>query len=83
MAHLAIIAGLRALLEGFTSSAAIDELRSAEAAFLREITGGDFGVHSRVANLQRATACHHSAAHFIIAIRRARMYDLRGWKQRR
>ena len=83
MARLIIIAGLRVLLEDFTSSATVTELRLAEAAFLRHATGGDFGVHNRVASLERATGCHHSAAQFIVAIRRARMFDLRGWRQRR
>jgi hypothetical protein len=81
-ATLGRIAGLRVLLESFTSTASASELRSAEATFLRDATGGDFGVHNRTANLGRAAGCHHSAAHFNVAIRRARMYDLRGWKQR-
>src|SRR5687767_5864046 len=47
---IAKIAGLRVLLEGFTSKAMVAELRSAEAAFLREATGGDFGVHNGTAD---------------------------------
>lgn len=82
-AGLARIAGLRVLLEGFTSSASVGEMRSAEATFLRDATGGNFGVHNRTADLRRAGGCHHSGAHFIVAVRRARMYDLRGWRQRR
>jgi hypothetical protein len=82
-AGLVRIAGLRVLLEGFTSSASVGELRSAEATFLRNVTGGDFGVHNRTANLERAAGCHHSAASFIVTVRRARIYDLRGWRQRR
>jgi hypothetical protein len=81
-AGLAKIAGLRVLLEGYTSNVSTRELRAAEAAFLRETTGGDFGVHNRTADIERATGCYYSAAAFIVAIRQGRMNDLRGWWQR-
>lgn len=81
-AQLMKIAGLRASLESEMSQSSIAELRRAESVFLREATGGNFGVHNRVSDLFRAIATRHSAAQFVVAIRAARMRDLRGWQRR-
>ena len=69
MSGLAKVAGLRVLLESFTSSATGRELQLAEAVFLRETTGGNFGVHDRTADLDRVSGCQHAAAMFIVVIR--------------
>src|SRR5262249_52108587 len=72
-AGLARIAGLRALLESGLSRSGCAELQSAESDFLRETTGGDFGVHNRASDLSRMIACQFTAAAFVVNIRRARM----------
>lgn len=80
---LARIAGLRVLLEGELSGTSTKELRAAEVAFLRQTTGGEFGVHNRTADLTRFAGSQFSAANFVVAARQARMRDLRGFRQRR
>ena len=81
-AQMMRIAGLRTLLETTMSGSSAREIRDVESAFLREATGGDFGVHNRVADPFRIVTIRHSAAEFIVAIRRARMRDLQGIRQR-
>ena len=82
-AGLRRISGLRVALENLLSKQSGAELRSAEQAFFREATGGDFGVHNRVADRQRVISVQHAGAEFIVSIRTARLHDLRGWRQRR
>ena len=45
----------------------------ASAAYLRDLTGGDFGVHNRVVSLERARAVQYSGARYVNAIRKARL----------
>jgi hypothetical protein len=82
-AQLAKMAGLRVLLETYGSESSIREMQVAESLFLRQTTGGDFGVHNRTAQPQRIFACQRAAADFVVAIRRARLADLRGFWRRR
>ncbi|MFT4129984.1 hypothetical protein [Labrys sp. (in: a-proteobacteria)] len=46
---------------------------SAAQGFIRVTTGGEFGVHNRAVDVQRASDVHHAALSYIAAIRTARM----------
>jgi hypothetical protein len=83
LAHLAKMAGLRVLLSGYGSQATSREMEVSESIFLRQTTGGAFGVHNRTAEPQRILACQRAAADFVVAVRRARLNDLRGFWRRR
>lgn len=77
--HLIKIAGLRVMLSGYISNSASREMERAESLFIRQTTGGDFGVHDRTTDLQRVVGCQCAAAELIVAIRTARLKDWRGW----
>lgn len=76
------LGGLHSMLSTHVSSAASVEITKAASDFMRTATGGDFGVHNRLADVQRAALVHLQAADFAVAVRRARMSDLRGWFRR-
>jgi hypothetical protein len=75
--------GLRAIVENRLSTSSKDEITQAASCFFRDTTGGDFGVHNRTEDTQRARAVILSAANYTVAVRRARMLDLAGWWRRR
>jgi hypothetical protein len=81
-ASLRKMAGFRVLLQGYGSRSTVQEMQLAESHFLRGTTGGNFGVHNRVAEPQKVLECQAAAADFIVAIRRARLADLRGFWRR-
>jgi hypothetical protein len=82
LAHLAKMAGLRVLLANYGSQSAIHEMEVAESSFLRQTTGGNFGVHNRQSEPQRVLACQRAASDFVVAVRRTRLADLRGFWRR-
>jgi hypothetical protein len=76
------IAGLRVLLIDHVSAAALTEIQAAESAFLREVSGGQFGVHNRVPDFQRIISTRSAGVELILTARRARLRDLRGmWRR--
>jgi hypothetical protein len=77
------VAGLRVLLSPYGSQSASNEMAEAESRFIRQTTGGDFGVHNRVSEHDRVITCQCAAAELIIAVRRARLQDIRGVRTRR
>lgn len=83
LAAITRIDGLRSAIEEYVSRPARDEITQAASAFLREATGGDFGVHNRAADVERARGVVLFAAIFTVAVRRSRMRDLSGWRRRR
>jgi hypothetical protein len=78
LSSLRRIAGLRVLLSDFVSASAQREMEVSESAFIREVSGGQFGVHNRTADVQRIMGCHFIATELILTARRARLRDLRG-----
>jgi hypothetical protein len=77
------IAGLRTMIEQMLSQSATKELIRAEQLLLREITGGNFGVHNRNLDIERARSVLYEASNFTVAVRSARMNDIKGWRQRK
>jgi hypothetical protein len=75
--------GLRSAIAPHVSSPANDEMAKAASFFLRETTGGQFGVHNRASDLERARSVIQQAALFSVAVRQSRMRDLKGWRRRR
>lgn len=82
-AGLARLDGLRSALRNVMSLSATNEISIAASDFLRSCTGGDFGVHNRQTDVIRASEILLVAASFCVAIRRARMQDVEGWRRRR
>lgn len=82
LAKLHAIGSLRVAIEKDISASAKDSLAQAEASLMRELTGGDFGIHNRTADIQRAKASIMQAAMCVTTIRAARLEDMRGWRQR-
>jgi hypothetical protein len=83
VAAFSMLAGLRVMLSDLISEKGSSELREAEQRFFREVTGGDFGVHNRQASVEKVVSCQHEASRFIVAVRRSRLADLRGFRIRR
>jgi hypothetical protein len=81
-AGIARLDGLRSALQSVMSDAANNEVSSAASDFLRVCTGGDFGVHNRSTDIGRASEILLVGAALCVAIRRARMRDLEGWRRR-
>jgi len=79
---LAKLAGLRVAIGSYISHSSVLEMEMAESTFLREITGGNFGVHNREPDLERVRTCQHAASEVIVRIRRSRLADLRGIRRR-
>ena len=82
-AGLARLDGLRSALQNVMSVPATNEISGAASDFLRACTGGNFGVHNRQTDVIRASEILLVAASFCVAIRRARMQDVEGWRRRR
>lgn len=78
-AYLMRIAGIRVLLTEDISGSAVNEIQIAESNFLREVSGGQFGVHNRESDIERIARCQFAASELILAARRARLRDLRGF----
>lgn len=76
------IAGLRAALSDFVSASASKEMAEAESILLRNTTGEGFGVHNRVEDLQTATQVFRTAATYTVAVRKARLKDIKGYRRR-
>lgn len=82
-AAIARIDGLLSALSPFLSSPANKEMVTVASQFLREATGGDFGVHNRPEDLNRSMQVLLMAAEYTVVVRRARMRDLEGWRRRK
>jgi hypothetical protein len=72
------IATIRVSLAGLVKGLGNDRIVQAEMVFIRETTGGDFGVHNRAVSAAYAASAQHSASALIVEIRRARMQALQG-----
>ena len=75
--------GLRSLIAPLLSKVASNEIAVEASNFLREATGGEFGVQGRQRNLNQAQYVIQAAAAYTVTIRRSRMRDLSGWFRRR
>lgn len=82
-ASIARIDGIRSTLAKFVSWSASNEISEAASKFLRETTGGSFGVHNRRKDITRAKSGLLASVAFSNACRRAQLMDLQGWKRRR
>jgi hypothetical protein len=71
------IATIRVTLGGFVSGLSGDRLIELERNFVRQMTGGDFGVHNRVESQANAAATQHAASALVIEIRRSRLATFR------
>jgi hypothetical protein len=69
---------MRTRLDSFLSPEASKTIIGAEQQFQRAITGGNFGVHNRVADIERAREVVYRAAEYDVAIRMSRMNDMKG-----
>jgi hypothetical protein len=78
LASLRRVAGLRVLLSDHMSASAMRDMQITESAFIREVSGGQFGVHNRTADTQRIMRSHFAATELILTARRARLRALRG-----
>jgi hypothetical protein len=83
MAGIARINGLTSTLAEFISGPASKEIALESSRFLRTATGGNFGVHNRDDDINRAAEILSAAALFAIECRRARLRDLKGLRRRR
>lgn len=70
------IAAIRVSLSEIVKGLANERLIQSEANFIRTMTGGDFGVHSRIPSVQIAAHVQHAASALIVQIRKARMEAL-------
>ena len=73
---------LRKGLEGFMSKLATDEIIKSEQIFQRTLTGGDFGVHNREPDLERAKIMMVHGRKYENIIRISRLKDSAGlWRR--
>jgi hypothetical protein len=73
---------MRLRLEEFISKRSANEIVAAEQDFQRNLTGGDFGVHNRVRDFERAKITIFSAHKYETAIRMSRLGDIKGlWRK--
>ena len=76
--------GYQSILTQQMSMSAANEIAAAGAKFLRAATGGEFGVHNRPSDTERAEQILLEGAAFVVAVKQARMRDLEGvWIRRR
>jgi hypothetical protein len=72
---------MRVRLDGFLSQQSSRAIIEAEQKFQRAITGGNFGVHNRVADIERAREIVYRAAEYDVAIRMSRLSDMKGFRR--
>lgn len=82
LAAIVRLDGLRSAIAKHMSQSASDEMAAAASDFMRLATGGEFGVHNRESDIFRAAQVHQQAAAFSVAVRKARLQDLEGWRRR-
>ncbi|MBN9440349.1 hypothetical protein [Bosea sp. (in: a-proteobacteria)] len=82
LAALARLDGLRSAIASHLSVSASKEMAAAGSEFMREATGGDFGVHNRNPDILRAARIQQQASAYAVAVRKARMEDLKGLRRR-
>jgi hypothetical protein len=71
-ARIRLIMELRQAIAAAAPEIGSERLTEVAQDFLRTVTGGDFGVHNRVQDAERACAVQYVATRFIGEIRRAR-----------
>jgi hypothetical protein len=67
------IATIRVTLSEFVSGLSDDRLIELERNFIRQTTGGDFGVHNREISQATAAATQHAGSALIVEIRKSRL----------
>lgn len=72
-ARISLIERLRNAAASVAPELAAPSIEATSAEFMREATGGDFGVHNRAPAIDRATSVQHAATRYIGAIRRERL----------
>jgi hypothetical protein len=72
-ARIRLIEELRSATSYVAPEINSDAVLAASQEFLREVTGGDFGVHNRDQDFDRACNAQHLATRFIATIRRTRI----------
>ena len=70
---------MRLKLEGFISKVATREIVESEQKFQREISGGNFGVHNRLEDIERARRVIYSGQSYETTIRMSRLHDMKGY----
>lgn len=74
---------MRVKLEQFLSGQSIEAIVEAEQNFQRAITGGDFGVHNRKSDVDKARTTIYAAKRYETTIRMSRMQDIKGYWRRK
>jgi hypothetical protein len=69
---------MRVRLDVFLSVESSKSIIAAEQQFQRAVTGGNFGVHNRLADTERARNIIYRAAEYDVAIRMSRLNDMKG-----
>jgi hypothetical protein len=72
---------MRVRLDSFLSPQSSKAIIEAEQQFQRAVTGGNFGVHNRVADIERARTIVYRAAEYDVAIRMSRLNDMKGMRR--
>jgi hypothetical protein len=67
------IATIRVTLSYFVKGLGDDRIVNLESNFVRETTGGDFGVHNRAISQASAAAAQHAGSALVVEIRRSRL----------
>jgi hypothetical protein len=74
------IATMRVTLSKFVIGLAEERLVDLESNFIRQATGGDFGVHNRTISQPTAAAAQHAGSALVVEIRRSRLATFtRSW----
>lgn len=69
---------IRGRLEAFLSVDSAKRIVVRESEFMRSLSGGDFGVHNRTADIERARMLILNAARYESEVRMAHLSDLKG-----
>ncbi|QOZ09565.1 hypothetical protein [Bradyrhizobium sp. CCBAU 51765] len=73
------IATMRVTLSKFVLGLADERLVDLESSFVRQATGGDFGVHNRAPSQSTAAAAQHAGSALVVEIRRSRLASFTRW----
>jgi hypothetical protein len=73
---------MRLKLEAFISEKSAKEIIIQEQQFRRNLTGGNFGVHNRQQDIERAKVVIYSAHRYDTTVRMTRLEDLKGFWRR-
>jgi hypothetical protein len=72
---------MRMRLDSFLSAKSTKAIILAEQQFQRAVSGGNFGVHNRLADTECAREIIYRAAEYDVAIRMSRLNDMKGIKR--